>query len=242
MKILLLLLPILAFASINSDYLQYKAQKAYKSGNYKDALKLYSQIEPKDDSIYYNLANTLYKLKDYTKAIEYYKLIKATNLTAKKLYNIGNAYVMQKNYLKAIIFYRNALKFEDNPKFKENLEYAISHMNALRDVMLSNSKCSVTQAVLDNFEDQNVSKDMQEAKYKPEDKFNVLDNLDEKLADLISSDSNNSDNNISKVLKVQQKLINNRVQNRLKERSSKVLLIPIEVNNTQYELLNFKNY
>ena len=234
MKILILLIvPILAFSSINNDYLQYKAQKAYQSKNYKEALKLYSQIEPKSDVIYFNIANTLYKLKDYTKAIEYYKLIKADSLTAKKLYNIANAYVMQKNYLKGIIFYRNALKFENNPKFKENLEYAITHMNALQDVMLSNAKCSTTQAELDNFDDENVSKDMQDAKYKPEDRFNVLDNLDEKIDDLISSDNNTSDSNISKVLKVQQKLINNRAQNRLKERSSKVLLIPIEVNNTQ---------
>jgi len=224
---ILILIPILAFSSINNDYLQFQAQNAYRSGDYKKALKLYTQIEPKSDVIYYNIANTLYKLKDYTKAIEYYKLIKRDSLTAKKLYNIGNAYTMQKNYLKAIIFYQNALKFEDNPKFKENLEYAISHMNALRDVMLSNSKCSVTQAVLDNFDDQNVSKDMQEAKYKPEDKFNVLDSSNEKITDLISSDSNISENNNSKELKLHQKIINSRVQNRLKERASKVLLIPI---------------
>ena len=234
MKIVLLFLfLILVLSSISNDYLEYKAQNAYQSRNYKKALKLYSQIEPKNNNIYYNIANTLYKLKDYTKAIEYYKLIRADNLTAKKLYNIGNAYVMQKNYLKAIIFYRNALKFEENPKFKENLDYAIRHMNAMQDIMLSNAKCSTTQAELDNFDDQNISKDMQDAKYKPEDKFNVIDNLDEKIADLISIDINNSDNNISKVLKIQQKLINNRAQNRLKERSSKVLLIPIEVNNTQ---------
>ena len=228
MKIVLLFLfPILVLSSINNDYLQYKAQKSYKSSNYKTALKLYSQIEPKNDIVYYDIANTLYKLKDYTKAIEYYKLIKGTSLTAQKLYNIGNAYVMKKNYLKAIIFYRNALKFENNPKYKENLDYAIRHMNALQDVMLSNAKCSTTQAELDNFDDENISKDMQDAKYKPEDRFNVLDNLDEKIADLVSSENNTSDSNISKILKVQQKLINNRAQNRLKERSSKVLLIPI---------------
>ena len=228
MKIfILLIIPILAFSSINNDYLQYKAQNAYQSKNYKEALKIYTQLEPKSDKIYYNIANCLYKLKDYTKAIEYYKLIKSTNLTAKKLYNIANAYVMQKNYLKGIIFYKNALKFENNPKFKENLEYAIKHINAMQDVMLSNAKCSTTQAVLDNFDDENVSKDMQDAKYKPEDRFNVVDNLDERIDDFISSDSNNSDNNVSKVLKVQQVLINKRVQNRLKERTSKVLLIPI---------------
>ncbi len=234
MKILILfLVPILAFSSINNDYLQYKAQNAYKSHNYKKALKLYSKIEPKNDVIYYNIANTLYKLKNYTKAIEYYKLIKADNLTAKKLYNIANAYLMQKNYLKAIIFYRNALKFENNPKFKQNLEYALKQMKILQDIKLNNAKSSTTQAELDNFDDQNVSKDMQEAKYKPEDKFNVLDRLNSKISDLINSDSNRSDGNISKILKVHQKLMNKRTENRLKERSSKVLLIPIEANNTQ---------
>ena len=234
MKILIgLLLPVLAFSSISNDYIEYKAQNAYQSRAYKKALKLYSQIEPKNDVVYYNIANTLYKLKDYTKAIEYYKLIKDNNLTAKKLYNIGNAYLMQKNYKKAVIFYKDALKFDNNSKFKENLDYAIKNMKALENIKLNRRKSSTTQAELDNFDDENVSKNMQEAKYKPEDKFNVLDKLDTKISDLISNDTNRNDSNISKALKIHQKLIDRRVESRLKERNSKILLIPIDVNNTQ---------
>ena len=210
-----------------NDYTLYKANKLYKEGKYKKALEIYSKIEPKDDTIYYNIANTLYKLKKYQKAIEYYKLVKAASLNAKRLYNIGNAYVMQKNYLKAIIFYRNALKFSNNPKYRQNLDYAKSQMVILRDVMLSNAKCSATLAELDNFDDQNVSKDLKEAKYKNEQKFNVIEDLESKIKDYVQKDRNSSDRNSTKVVK-NSNLDIQRTENRLREKKNRVLLIPIE--------------
>jgi len=225
---LILLFTAFSFAKLPNNYSFYKANNLYKSGKYKEAIAIYEKIEPKDDAIYYNIANSYYRLKNYQKAIDYYKLINSQSYNAKKLYNIANAYVQQKNYLKAIIFYRQALKFSKNPKIKENLEYAKKHMVALRDVMLSNAKCSVTLAELDNFDDDNVSKDLQDAKYKPEQKFNILDSTKKDIRGLIESDTNSSETNSTKVLKLHQKLINDRSQEKLKERSSKTLLIPIE--------------
>jgi len=209
-------------------YKFYMANKIYKDKKYKKALEAYENIEPKSDKIYFNIANTYYRLKDYRKAIDYYKMVTKPEYNTKKFYNIANAYVMQKNYLKAIVFYKNALKFSQDKKIKENLEYAKQHLLILRDIMLNNAKCSVTMAKLDNFDDQNVSKDMQEAKLKYAPKFNVLNNLNEKIEDYINSDSNSSDTNKTKVLKVHQKLIDTRVEQQLKERSSKTLLIPIQ--------------
>ena len=214
-------------ASPIAEYKFYRANNLYKEGHYKEALELYEAIEPKSDRIYFNIGNSYYRLGQYQKAIEYYKLIDNEQFNAKKLYNIANAYVMQKNYLKAIIFYRNALKFSNNPKYKENLEYAKRHIVVMRDVMLSNAKCSATLAELDNFDDQNISKDLQDAKYLNESKFNVVQEFKPKIEDLIDRYSKDSESNRSKEVQVNQKLIDNRVEEQLKERSNKVLLIPV---------------
>ncbi len=210
------------------EYKLYRANSLYKKGHYKQALELYEAIEPKDDRVYFNIANSYYRLGKYQKAIEYYELIEDESFNAKKLYNIANAYVMQKNYLKAIIFYRNALKFSDDPKYKENLEYAKRRIVVMRDVMLSNAKCSATLAELDNFDDQNVSKDLQDAKYLNESKFNVVNEFKPTIEDLIEKYSEDNDSNRSKELQINQKLIDKRTDEKLKERSNKVLLIPIE--------------
>ena len=215
-------------ASPIDEYNFYRANSLYKEGHYKQALELYKAIEPKGDRVYYNIANSYYRLGEYQKAIEYYKLIEDESFNAKKLYNIANAYVMQKSYLKAIIFYRNALKFSDNPKYRENLEYAKKRIVVLRDVMLSNAKCSATLAELDNFDDQNVSKDLQDAKYLNESKFNVTKEFKPTIAGLIEKYSEDNESNRSKEVQINQKLIDNRTDEQLKERSNKVLLIPIE--------------
>jgi len=214
-------------ASPLTEYKLYRANSLYRAGQYKEALKRYEAIEPKSDTIYFNIANTLYRLKEYQKAIEYYKLIEGEEFNAKKLYNIANAYVMQKNYLKAVIFYRNALKFSNNLKYKENLEYAKRRIVVLRDIMLSNAKCSATLAELDNFDDQNVSKDMQDAKYLNESKFNVINKFKPTIDDTISINSEDNDTNRSKEVKIEQELIDTRTKEQLKRRSNKVLLIPV---------------
>ena len=224
----ILLVTYALLASPIAEYNLYRANSLYREGHYKLALEIYEAIEPKDDRVYFNIANSYYRLGKYQKAIDYYELIEDESFNAKKLYNIANAYVMQKNYLKAIIFYRNALKFSNNPKYKENLEYAKRRIVVMRDVMLSNAKCSATLAELDNFDDQNVSKDLQDAKYLNESKFNVVNEFKPTIKDLIEKYSEDNESNRSKEVQINQKLIDKRTDEKLKERSNKVLLIPIE--------------
>ena len=224
----ILLVTYALLASPIAEYNLYRANSLYREGHYKQALEIYEAIEPKDDRVYFNIANSYYRLGKYQKAIDYYELIEDESFNAKKLYNIANAYVMQKNYLKAIIFYRNALKFSNNPKYKENLEYAKRRIVVLRDVMLSNAKCSATLAELDNFDDQNVSKDLQDAKYLNESKFNVVNEFKPTIKDLIEKYSEDNESNRSKEVQINQKFIDKRTDEKLKERSNKVLLIPIE--------------
>ncbi len=224
----ILLVTYALLASPIAEYNLYRANSLYREGHYKLALEIYETIEPKDDRVYFNIANSYYRLGKYQKAIDYYELIEDESFNAKKLYNIANAYVMQKNYLKAIIFYRNALKFSNNPKYKENLEYAKRRIVVMRDVMLSNAKCSATLAELDNFDDQNVSKDLQDAKYLNESKFNVVNEFKPTIKDLIEKYSEDNESNRSKEVQINQKLIDKRTDEKLKERSNKVLLIPIE--------------
>jgi Ca-activated chloride channel family protein len=204
------------------------ANKMYKQGKYKKALQAYQELEPKGDRVYYNIANTLYRLGEYQKAIEYYKLVEGVEYNAKKLYNIGNAYVMQKNYLKAIIFYKNALKFSQDKQIKENLLYAQSQNRALQSVMLKGAKCSVTKGEVLDFDDENVSKDMQEAKYKNEPKFNVLDRFKLREDDLAEvGNDKKSDKNSTQKVEIKKDLILMRAKESLKSRGSKVLLIPV---------------
>ncbi len=230
MRLLILLLFMVTFAqgSALDEYNFYKANKYYLQGEYKKALELYRKIEPKSDRVYYNIANTLYRLKEYQKAIEYYQLVVDASYNAKKLYNIGNAYVKQKNYLKAIIFYKNALKFTNDQRVKDNLLYAQTKNRALQSVILKGAKCYVTKGELLNFDDENVSKDMQLAKYKNESKFNVVDIFKERERDLVEqSDVKVKEKNTTEQKRLDVDLIISRTKEKLKERSSKVLLIPV---------------
>lgn len=227
-SILLIAITLFLSASPTGEYNFYMANKMYKQGKYKKALQAYQELEPKGDRVYYNIANTLYRLGEYQKAIEYYKLVEGAEYNAKKLYNIANAYVLQKNYLKAIIFYKNALKFSQDKQIKENLLYAQSQNRALQSVMLKGTKCFVTKGEVLNFDDENVSKDMQEAKYKNESKFNVLDSFKLRESDLAqSSSSKSSDKNSTQRAELKKDLILNRTKESLKSRGSKVLLIPV---------------
>ncbi|HGZ69873.1 MAG TPA: tetratricopeptide repeat protein [Nitratifractor sp.] len=230
MKLFILFFTLTLFLSASplDEYNFYMANKIYKQGKYKKALQAYQELEPKGDRVYYNIANTLYRLGEYQKAIEYYKLVEGVEYNAKKLYNIGNAYVMQKNYLKAIIFYKNALKFSQDKQIKENLLYAQSQNRALQSVMLKGAKCSVTKGEVLDFDDENVSKDMQEAKYKNEPKFNVLDRFKLREDDLAEvGNDKKSDKNSTQKVEIKKDLILMRAKESLKSRGSKVLLIPV---------------
>ena len=212
-------------AGIVDEFKLFNANRQYKKSHFKKALNEYLQIEPKNDTVYFNIANCYYRLGKYQKAIDYYRLIKEPKLNAKKLYNIGNAYVMQKNYLKAVLFYKNALRFSKDKKIKENLKYAQKRLIIMQDIMLSQAKCAATFKELDNFDDENVSKDLKEAKYKKVQKFNITNSLYKRTDDF--AESLKSDANKTKTVN-QHELEINRAGNRLKEKNLRTILIPIE--------------
>ncbi|MBU3015670.1 VWA domain-containing protein [Poseidonibacter lekithochrous] len=120
------------FISLNINQLQAsifdfktieEANKAYKTENYKEAIKKYSSLE-QNEQTKYNLANSLYKEGKYKKAIKKYKEIQTNdkNFDFQKLHNLGNSYVKAGNLEKAKTAYENALKLKNDKQTKENLD------------------------------------------------------------------------------------------------------------------------
>jgi len=63
-------------AQTNTTSLFEKANKSYKDGHYNEAIKLYQEIESKDSvssTLYYNIANSYYKLNSVANTIYYYE-------------------------------------------------------------------------------------------------------------------------------------------------------------------------
>ncbi len=111
--------------------LNEKGNKEYLNKNYKSAVNNYIRAlsEREDPIIKYNLANSLYQMKDYDKAIDVYKKIEKEVPDSVKpdlYYNLGNAYFQKKQYDKAVKSYVNCLKMKPKDKYaKENLELAL---------------------------------------------------------------------------------------------------------------------
>jgi len=107
-----------------------KGNRAYKEGYYADALNIYrSEITTHTDKnkAIFNAANSLYKLEDYTKAIDYYRraLLNSKNKKIRTMlyYNMGNSFFKLGNYEEAMKDYLKALELEPyNVKIKQNLE------------------------------------------------------------------------------------------------------------------------
>ncbi|MEG2336610.1 MAG: tetratricopeptide repeat protein [Bacteroidales bacterium] len=81
---------------------------------------LEGKAETQDPSTLFQLGNTSYNQKNYTKAIEKYSQIEQSNLQSVALYrNLGNAYFRQGQYAKSILYYERALRL--SPKNKDIL-------------------------------------------------------------------------------------------------------------------------
>ncbi len=112
-----------------------KGNKHYQNGDYKGAISQYIRAlsERDDPVIKYNLANSLYKLKNYDKAIEIYKKIENSvpdYLKERLYYNLGNAYFKKKQYKMAVDSYVRSLKVNPKDRYaKENLELALKMLN-----------------------------------------------------------------------------------------------------------------
>src|SRR6476620_8550682 len=73
---ILLLFSLLAFSSFGSDLLQ-KAEKAYDSKKYREAIASYEELLNdgyRSYQLYYNLGNSYYRNNELGKAIYYYEL------------------------------------------------------------------------------------------------------------------------------------------------------------------------
>lgn len=70
------ILMVLAVMSVSYDNWLVDGNAAYNEGNYEQALTFYSQIESvgmESASLYYNMGNTYYKMRQYPMAILYYE-------------------------------------------------------------------------------------------------------------------------------------------------------------------------
>lgn len=116
LSILSILFVTVVVAQSNSSLFE-KANNAYKSENYQEAIKLYQQIEAKDSissALYFNLGNAYYKLNNVASTIYYFEKAlmldplnndAANNLEFAKRMTIDNIEVLPKTFFQ---------RFEEN--------------------------------------------------------------------------------------------------------------------------------
>ncbi len=221
---------------LNANSIAIKAQDKYNQHHFKESLKLYLSIDKKSDKIYYNIATTLYRLKRYKEAINNYKLVKQKNMQGRVLYNIGNCYIALNIYKEAIVFYKSSLKYIDNNIVKDNLKKAqkIENIQKLNKFCkVSNPFKSNVERELKNFDNEDISKNLKDAKYKP---TNIQNNISNQLSSSRFKVIKNSEyrkvyryNKNSRA--ISQKYIEKEISSRLKNRELKSLLIPIKDKN-----------
>ena len=112
--LLFLLVSSLLFGQTNTSELFEKANKQYKEGTYELALDLYKQIEASNavsSALYYNMANTYYKLNMVGQTIYYYEKAlqldplnedAANNLTFARRMTIDTIEELPKTFLQKI--------------------------------------------------------------------------------------------------------------------------------------------
>ena len=136
LTLFLALIVISGYSQSASDLI-LEGNKAYRKGDYKKAESLYRKSVEKNSEYdfqgRYNLANSLFMLKDYEGARNMYASLLQKNtdkITQNKLYhNIGNTYLMEKKYQESIAAYKNALKNNPNDEdARYNLSYALKKM------------------------------------------------------------------------------------------------------------------
>lgn len=146
--------------------LNEKGNKEYLNKNYKSAVNNYIRAlsEREDPVIKYNLANSLYQMSNYDKAIDIYKKIEKDvpdNIKPDLYYNLGNAYFKKKQYDKAVKSYINCLRIKPKDKYaKENLELALKMLKQQK------QKQNKKDNKKDNEKDKNKDKQKQQEKEK----------------------------------------------------------------------------
>jgi len=121
--IFLALFGVSAQASILDNYHLNQAYNDYQAKEYKHCQTHLQQIEnPSLESVTI-LANSNYKLQEYTTAIKLYKSIRSTSVKTKQklYYNIANAYAKLQKYKQAKEYYIKVLQLGDDKESKYNL-------------------------------------------------------------------------------------------------------------------------
>ena len=103
---------------------------AYEAGDYETALKQFidAQLETPDrPEIYYNIANTYYRLGDFESALQNYREALKTEdpaLRQKSLYNSGNTNYRLQRFEKAIENYEAAMQLDEtDDQARRNIEF-----------------------------------------------------------------------------------------------------------------------
>lgn len=142
--VLVLLLSLIANASILDFKTINEAKKAYERGDFLKAAKLYDKID--NDRAKFNAADAYYRAKRYKDALRLLKSIHSKDLKFKKLYNMGNCYAKLRDFDNAIKAYKEALNIkkdkdaEFNLKLVEELKNKKQHKNSKQNKSNKNSK------------------------------------------------------------------------------------------------------
>jgi len=227
--IFILLFNTLSYASFLDDFIFYRAQNCYKNREYLKALNLFKSIEYKDEKVYYNIANTLFKLKRYKSSIAYYKMVDSVNLAYKVFYNIANAKAALKDYKSAIAFYKTALKYKDSKNARYNLNLAIKELSKLKkkEAKLKKSAASY-EAKLDNFDRDDLSKiaDAKDPKVMKKG-YNFSKGVDFSSSKAKFISVSKSPKKVKKVKNIEDKLQEIDIANRLNSKKLNTLFIPL---------------
>ena len=178
MKYILLILVIFATSmntfSQNEKKFIREGNKQYKQKNFNDAEVSYRKSLQKDSTYLkgkYNLANALYKQKNYDEAGRIYSTIadqeKDKKIKSNVYHNLGNAFLQKKEYEKGIEAYKQALKYNSKDyDSKYNLSYAMQMLRQQQNQQNKDNKDKKDDKKQDN-KDQN--KDKQQEKKENKD-------------------------------------------------------------------------
>ncbi len=99
-----------------------RAKEAYAKEEYDKSSMIYEGFAEDSSEAVYNLANSLYKSKEYEKALEAYGKVRSTDpdIMAKSLHNSGNAHVKLKQYKEALASYKKALELQEDTQTRDN--------------------------------------------------------------------------------------------------------------------------
>ncbi len=114
------------YSSINSDKIDEKssvAQAYFNDGDYKKAIAVYEQIEPKNYDTYFAMANCYRQLSNLEKAIENYNKAVELNPNDSEIYYIlGTAYIESNNMKQAGEAFKKSVQLNgSNEKAKKML-------------------------------------------------------------------------------------------------------------------------